>query len=164
MWNRRRPGGRVSKTLSQFLREANPNPEGKKTVRVQINAQQLMNKREFLQAKSFILYTVDISPLREAVAVWAETILHQEMGIQVNRVRVLNKNCYLITVGKEEDKNWILQANPHADHDVLDFVLTFWGTQKLSWKQRTGVIKLIPKEGDRQAQKLAATHSPQYWI
>ncbi|KAL2610597.1 hypothetical protein R1flu_029170 [Riccia fluitans] len=97
------------KDTFQFLRDANPNPEGKKTVRVEINAQQLMNRGEFLKAKSFILCTVDISSSREAVAVWAKTILHQEMGIQVDR--------------------------------------------KLRWKQRTGVIKLIPKEGDRQKLK-----------
>ncbi|KAL3688942.1 hypothetical protein R1sor_015251 [Riccia sorocarpa] len=37
--------------------------------------------------------------------------------------------------------------------DVLDFVHQFWLTGKLCWKQQTCVIKLIPKEGDRQKIK-----------
>ncbi|KAL2620177.1 hypothetical protein R1flu_000382 [Riccia fluitans] len=41
----------------------------------------------------------------------------------------------------------------HAPGDVVDFVHKFWVTGKLTWKQQTGVIKLIPKEGDRQRIK-----------
>ncbi|KAL2620271.1 hypothetical protein R1flu_000476 [Riccia fluitans] len=41
----------------------------------------------------------------------------------------------------------------HAPGDVVGFVHKFWETRKLAWKQQTGVIKLIPKEGDRQRIK-----------
>ncbi|KAL3676393.1 hypothetical protein R1sor_026341 [Riccia sorocarpa] len=34
-------------------------------------------------------------------------------------------------------------------HDVMDFILTFWRTGTLCWKQLVGVIKLIPKKGDK---------------
>ncbi|KAL3694356.1 hypothetical protein R1sor_008007 [Riccia sorocarpa] len=37
----------------------------------------------------------------------------------------------------------------NAEQDVVDFILTFWSTGQLSWKQLTSVIKLIPKEGNR---------------
>ncbi|KAL3697349.1 hypothetical protein R1sor_011425 [Riccia sorocarpa] len=37
----------------------------------------------------------------------------------------------------------------HSQQDVIEFIHTFWETEILSWKQLTGVIKLIPKEGDR---------------
>ncbi|KAL3682750.1 hypothetical protein R1sor_000772 [Riccia sorocarpa] len=40
-----------------------------------------------------------------------------------------------------------------ARQDVIDFVQSFWETEKLTWKQQTGVIKLTPKEGDRQKIK-----------
>ncbi|KAL2634292.1 hypothetical protein R1flu_005771 [Riccia fluitans] len=39
---------------------------------------------------------------------------------------------------------------PEAEADITDFVQTFWREQRFSWKQQTGVIRLIPKEGDRQ--------------
>ncbi|KAL2644588.1 hypothetical protein R1flu_012175 [Riccia fluitans] len=35
----------------------------------------------------------------------------------------------------------------------MGFVHKFWKTGTLTWKQQTGVIKLIPKEGDRQRIK-----------
>ncbi|KAL2629677.1 hypothetical protein R1flu_014363 [Riccia fluitans] len=41
----------------------------------------------------------------------------------------------------------------HAPGDVMGFVHKFWETGTLTWKQQTGVIKLIPKEGDRQRIK-----------
>ncbi|KAL2635683.1 hypothetical protein R1flu_007162 [Riccia fluitans] len=41
----------------------------------------------------------------------------------------------------------------HAPGDVMGFVHKFWETGTLTWKQQTGVIKLISKEGDRQRIK-----------
>ncbi|KAL3681925.1 hypothetical protein R1sor_024881 [Riccia sorocarpa] len=37
--------------------------------------------------------------------------------------------------------------------DVLDFIDFFWSTNMLSWKQQSGIIKLILKEGDSQLVK-----------
>ncbi|KAL2643350.1 hypothetical protein R1flu_010937 [Riccia fluitans] len=41
----------------------------------------------------------------------------------------------------------------HAPGDVVGFIHKVWDTGKLAWKHQTGVIKLIPKEGDRQRIK-----------
>ncbi|KAL3695431.1 hypothetical protein R1sor_009507 [Riccia sorocarpa] len=40
-----------------------------------------------------------------------------------------------------------------AEHDVKDFIWEFWILKGLTWKQQSGVIKLIPKEGDRLVLK-----------
>ncbi|KAL3680315.1 hypothetical protein R1sor_023271 [Riccia sorocarpa] len=37
----------------------------------------------------------------------------------------------------------------HSKEDVLDFMQYFWGAEQLSWKQQSGIIKLIPKDGNR---------------
>ncbi|KAL2630705.1 hypothetical protein R1flu_015391 [Riccia fluitans] len=95
----------------QFLRQTHDQTQGK-VVRAIINAQQLSNRIQFLKEKTFVLYTVDISPSRDAILEWAEAVLHQEMGIRVLRVRVLNKHCYLITVENEPDRDRILDAAP----------------------------------------------------
>ncbi|KAL3681219.1 hypothetical protein R1sor_024175 [Riccia sorocarpa] len=95
----------------QFLRLSQSPTQGK-VVRAVIDPQQLTNRLQFLKEKTFVLYTVDISPSRDAVMEWAEVVLHQEMGIKITRVRVLNKHCYLITVAEEEDRDWILEATP----------------------------------------------------
>ncbi|KAL3698062.1 hypothetical protein R1sor_012138 [Riccia sorocarpa] len=39
------------------------------------------------------------------------------------------------------------------EKEINEFVLQFWNTDTLSWKKRIGVIKLIPKSGDRQKLK-----------
>ncbi|KAL2628549.1 hypothetical protein R1flu_013235 [Riccia fluitans] len=95
----------------QFLRQTHAQTQGK-VVRAIINAQQLSNRIQFLKEKTFVLYTVDISPSRDAILEWAEAVLHQEMGIRILRVRVLNKHCYLITVENELDRDCILDAAP----------------------------------------------------
>ncbi|KAL2621738.1 hypothetical protein R1flu_001943 [Riccia fluitans] len=41
----------------------------------------------------------------------------------------------------------------HAPGDVVGFVQKFWETGELLWKQQTGIIKLIPKEGNWQRVK-----------
>ncbi|KAL2620178.1 hypothetical protein R1flu_000383 [Riccia fluitans] len=91
----------------QFLRQT----QGK-VVRAFIDAQQLSNRIQFLKEKTFVLYTVDISPSRDAILEWVEAVLHQEMGIKITRVRVLNKHYYLMTVENEHDRNRILDAAP----------------------------------------------------
>ncbi|KAL3682038.1 hypothetical protein R1sor_000060 [Riccia sorocarpa] len=40
-----------------------------------------------------------------------------------------------------------------SKHDVIEFVNFFWGTDQLSWKQQAGIIKLIPKDGNRELIK-----------
>ncbi|KAL3693604.1 hypothetical protein R1sor_007255 [Riccia sorocarpa] len=99
------------RTTFEFLRQTQPKPTGK-VVKTTIDTRQLAFRLDFLKKKTFVLYTVDVSPSRDAVIEWAETILHQQMGIGVTRVRVLNKHCYLITVETEEDRDWILDATP----------------------------------------------------
>ncbi|KAL3677633.1 hypothetical protein R1sor_027581 [Riccia sorocarpa] len=101
----------VRSTFS-FLRQCHDHTPGKKTVRAEISQQALLNRNEFLRARSFVLYTVDISPSRDVVLDWAEVILHQQMGIRVERVRVLSRQCYLITVEAEADRDEILDATP----------------------------------------------------
>ncbi|KAL3676991.1 hypothetical protein R1sor_026939 [Riccia sorocarpa] len=71
----------------QFLRKTQPQPTGL-VVHTVIDTQQLANRLDFLRRKTFVLYTVDVTPTRDAVAEWAETILHQELGIKVTRIRV----------------------------------------------------------------------------
>ncbi|KAL3701937.1 hypothetical protein R1sor_019959 [Riccia sorocarpa] len=100
------------RTTFEFLRTCYIQDSGKKTVQAKINHQALLNRNEFLRARSFVLYTVDISPSRDVVLDWAEVILHQEMGIRVERVRVLSRQCYLITVENEADRDLILDATP----------------------------------------------------
>ncbi|KAL3682039.1 hypothetical protein R1sor_000061 [Riccia sorocarpa] len=95
----------------RFLRQSQVQPSGK-VVRASINSLQLANRLQFLKEKTFVLYTVDISPARDTVVEWAEANLHHEMGIKVSRVRVLNKHYYLITVQEEEDRDLILDAAP----------------------------------------------------
>ncbi|KAL2634076.1 hypothetical protein R1flu_005555 [Riccia fluitans] len=51
-------------------------------------------------------------PSKDVVAGWAEIILHQEMGNKAERVRRLNKHCYLNTVEDIEDRDKILDATP----------------------------------------------------
>ncbi|KAL3682898.1 hypothetical protein R1sor_000920 [Riccia sorocarpa] len=68
---------------------------GKKIMRAEINHQELLNRNEYLRARSFVLYIVNISPSKDMVFDWAEVILHQEMGIKIERVRVLSRQCYL---------------------------------------------------------------------
>ncbi|KAL3691499.1 hypothetical protein R1sor_005150 [Riccia sorocarpa] len=99
------------KTTFFHLRKTQPEQK-EVVVRTVLDTQQLANRLDFLRRKTFVLYTVDVSPSRDVVAEWAEAILYQEMGSEVTRVRVLNKHCYLITVDKEEDMDLILEATP----------------------------------------------------
>ncbi|KAL3683973.1 hypothetical protein R1sor_001995 [Riccia sorocarpa] len=68
----------INKNRERFERQKeeaeDPYPELKRDVEV---------TNDYLKTKSFVLYTVDISPSRDAVLDWAEIILHQEMGIRV---------------------------------------------------------------------------------
>ncbi|KAL3688833.1 hypothetical protein R1sor_015142 [Riccia sorocarpa] len=98
--------------MFQFLKQWHQATPGKKIVRAEVSHQELINRNEYLRARSFVLYTVDISPSRKAILDWAQVILHQQFDINVERVRVLNRHCYLITVDDEEDRDWILAATP----------------------------------------------------
>ncbi|KAL3700491.1 hypothetical protein R1sor_018513 [Riccia sorocarpa] len=40
-----------------------------------------------------------------------------------------------------------------AEDDLLAMMVTFWDTGTITWKHQQGVIKLLPKEGDRQEIK-----------
>ncbi|KAL3686500.1 hypothetical protein R1sor_009074 [Riccia sorocarpa] len=95
----------------QFLRQSQEQPKGK-IVQAKISSFQLASRLQFLKEKSFVLYSVDISPSRDAVAAWAETNLQQEMDIKVVGVRALNRNCYRIMVEEDEDRYWVLDAAP----------------------------------------------------
>ncbi|KAL3689486.1 hypothetical protein R1sor_015795 [Riccia sorocarpa] len=107
------------KSTFQFLRQSQPQTVGK-VVRALMSPQQVANRFHFLREKTFVLYTVDISLARNTVAEWAKTYLHQEMGIQVHIIRVLNKHCYLITVEGEEyrDLSWMEYLYPESGHSV----------------------------------------------
>ncbi|KAL3683823.1 hypothetical protein R1sor_001845 [Riccia sorocarpa] len=94
------------------LRHDNPPDDGKKSVKVTLNSRKLCNRLAFLREHSFILYTVDILPSRDTIVDWTEVILKQQMGINVTRVRVLNKHCFLITVESKEARDDILLATP----------------------------------------------------
>ncbi|KAL3697981.1 hypothetical protein R1sor_012057 [Riccia sorocarpa] len=43
----------------------------------------------------------------------------------------------------------LLELGENAEQDVKDFIWEFWKDRRLTWKQQSGVIKLILKEGDR---------------
>ncbi|KAL3698330.1 hypothetical protein R1sor_012406 [Riccia sorocarpa] len=85
--------GEIKNTF-EFLRQSQPKPTGN-VVKSVIDTQQLANRSDFLRRKSFVLYTVDVTPTRDAVAEWAETVLHQEMGIKISRRGHLARNCPL---------------------------------------------------------------------
>ncbi|KAL3674990.1 hypothetical protein R1sor_024938 [Riccia sorocarpa] len=70
--------------MFQFLCLSQSPTQGK-VVRAVIDPQQLTNRLQFLKEKTFVLYTVDISPSRDAVMEWAEVVLHQEMGIKITK-------------------------------------------------------------------------------
>ncbi|KAL3691096.1 hypothetical protein R1sor_004747 [Riccia sorocarpa] len=102
------------KVLSMFkvLRENNPAPEGKAFVKAKIPSDQLKNHLAYLQEHSFVLYTTDITPSWDTVQDWSNVILHQQLNIKVTRVRTLNRNCFLISVDNEYDRDRILAATP----------------------------------------------------
>ncbi|KAL2623321.1 hypothetical protein R1flu_003526 [Riccia fluitans] len=95
----------------QFLRQTHAQTQGK-VVKTVIDAQQLSNRIQFLKEKTFVLYTVDISPSRDVVLEWADAVLYRELGIRISRVRVLKKHCYLMTVENELDRDRILDSAP----------------------------------------------------
>ncbi|KAL3698476.1 hypothetical protein R1sor_012552 [Riccia sorocarpa] len=94
------------------LRKDNPVDETKKSVKFTLNSKMLRNRLAYLRDHAFILYTVDILPSRDVVVDWTEVILKQQLGINVTRVRVLNKHCFLITVDDKVDSDDILLATP----------------------------------------------------
>ncbi|KAL2643351.1 hypothetical protein R1flu_010938 [Riccia fluitans] len=107
----------IRKTL-QFLRQT----QGK-VVRAFIDVRQFSNRIQFLKEKKFVLYTVDISPSCDAILEWADAVLHQEMGIRITRVRVLNKHCYLMIVDNKHDRDRILDAAPLFSWPHMVFAL-----------------------------------------
>ncbi|KAL3697980.1 hypothetical protein R1sor_012056 [Riccia sorocarpa] len=87
-------------------------PRGKVFVKAKISSIQLKNRLAYLQEHSFVLYTADITPSWDTVQDWSNMILHQQLNIKVTRVRTLNKNCFLISVDNEYDRDRILAATP----------------------------------------------------
>ncbi|KAL2629675.1 hypothetical protein R1flu_014361 [Riccia fluitans] len=74
--NNRKPPTYASKTHTQT--------QGK-VVKAFIDTQQLSNRINFLKEKTFVLYTVDISPSHDAILQWDDAVLRHDLGITISR-------------------------------------------------------------------------------